>query len=338
MTIITVNGARPDFSPTDERMGLVNGLYSRGMAQQMVWLSGLLPYQRCVEVFERIGQCQVAVSSVWRLSQAYGERLLKTAQHQQAQVSPERVQLGAAASDHSQVKGVSLDGGMVNIRGEGWKEMKVGAVYDVVLHLERDERTGEYTDFPHAQNLAYTAVLGDVEQFCPALWALAVAQDIPTARLTSVTADGAEWIWNLSADLFPDSRQIVDWFHATQHLSDAAQALFPDQPDRAKAWFHTRQDDLFLGNIQAITRPLDDAGLSQHSHYFHSHQRRMQYQEFREQGFPIGSGSVESTVKQFKARLAGPGMRWTRDAAQRMLLIRAAVLDHSFDDRWWAAA
>ncbi len=237
-----------------------------------------------------------------------------------AQVSPERIQLAAACSDHEQVKGVSLDGGMVNIREEGWKEIKVGAIYDVALRLEHDERTDEYIDMPHATGLAYTAVLGDVGQFGPALWALAVAQDVPAARQSSVTADGAEWIWNLSADYFPDSTQIVDWYHATQHLSDAAQVLFPDQPERAQAWFHQRQDDLFLGNVHSITTPLDKAGLSDQSHYFHIHQRRMQYHEFRESGLPIGSGSVESTV------------------TQRMLVIRAAVLDHSFDARWLAAA
>jgi len=304
----------------------------------MVWLSGLLPYAQCVEVFERIGHCRIGVSSLWRRVQAHGEQLLEATRHQQAQVSPERVQLGAAANDHEVVKGVSMDGGMVHIRGDVWKELKVGAVYDVVQRLEYDARTQEYADFPHAQRVAYTAVLGDVEQFSPALWALAVAHEVPTSQQSSVTADGAEWIWNVAADYFPDSAQIVDWFHATQHLSDAAQALFPEAPTPAQQWFKARQDDLFLGKIQAITAPLDKAGLTEHSHYFHHHQRRMQYQEFRENGFPIGSGTVESGVKQFKARLAGPGMRWNRQTAQRMVLIRAAVLDHSFDERWRAAA
>ena len=64
----------------------------------------------------------------------------------------------------------------------------------------------------------------------------------------------------------------------------------------------------------------------------------MHYAEFREQGFPIGSGTVESAIKQFKARLSGPGMRWSRPAAQQMLIIRAAVLDRSFDSLWSKAA
>ena len=54
-----------------------------------------------------------------------------------------------------------MDGGMVNIRQQGWKEMKVGAIYNVALRLEYDQRADEYAEFAHAQNMANTAVLGD---------------------------------------------------------------------------------------------------------------------------------------------------------------------------------
>lgn len=73
------------------------------------------------------------------------------------------------------------------------------------------------------------------------------------------------------------------------------------------------------------------------SQYFVTHQRRMQYQAFHEEGYPIVSGTVESGIKQFKARLAGPGMRWSRPAAEQMLVVRAAVMSHSFDALWDAA-
>lgn len=319
-------------------MGVVDGLYSAGMARHMVWLSGLLTFEQCAEVFERIGGCTVARSSIWRRFAKHGAHLLSQTEHAYSQVSPERTRLEAASTDHAIPKGVSMDGGMVNIRGEGWKEMKVGTIYDVTVQLAKDEHSGDYVELPQAAHIAYRAVLGDVAAFRPALWALAVEGQVPSAQYSSVTADGAEWIWNISADLFPDSTQIVDWYHASAHLSDAAEALFPDNPSQAQRWRIARQDDLFLGHIQAITTPLDKANLADHSQYFHTHQRRMQYQAFRENGLPIGSGTVESGVKQFKSRLTGPGMRWNRPTAQRMLLVRAAVLDHSFDDRWRAAA
>jgi hypothetical protein len=63
----------------------------------------------------------------------------------------------------------------------------------------------------------------------------------------------------------------------------------------------------------------------------------MRYQELREEGYPIGSGTVESGIKQFKARLTGPGMRWSRPGVERMLGVRGAVIGHNFDELWAAA-
>jgi hypothetical protein len=304
----------------------------------MVWLSGLLPYEQAAEVFERIGHCSAPAASIWRQTQAYGERLKAHLDHQQELVRVERVVLPPPGLDHPQRKGVSMDGGMVNIRGEGWKEFKVGAVFDVEQRLERDPVTGEWVGQAHGVNVAYAAVLGPVERFAPALWAVAVQHQVPQAASSSVTADGAEWIWNLAADYFPDSVQIVDWYHACEHLAGAASALHSDDEQAARRWYSQQRHALFKGSIHHITRPLDQAGLADHSRYFHKHKRRMQYQEFREEGYPIGSGTVESGIKQFKTRLTGPGMRWSRPGAERMLVVRPAVLARNFDALWRAAA
>jgi hypothetical protein len=303
-----------------------------------VWLSGLLPYDDCQAVFERIGGVYIPASSIWRQTQAAGERLRQRVAHEQTHVCVERTVVTDAALDHAQQKGISMDGGMVNIRDEGWKEFKVGTVFDVEQGLERDPRTGELVERAHGVHMAYTAVLGSVERFAPAVWALAVNGQVPTAADSSVSADGAEWIWNLVADYFPDSVQIIDWYHATQHLSDAGKALFPEDEAQARRWFERHCDDLFQGNVFKIIRILEQQGAAEHAHYFQTHQRRMQYLEFQEQGYPIGSGTVESGVKQFKLRLTGPGMRWSRAGAERMLVIRAAVMQGNFDALWQRAA
>jgi hypothetical protein len=305
----------------------------------MVWLSGVVPsYEQAEEVFARIGHRHVPRMSVWRQAQAHGERMGAYLEHQQALVSVERVVLPPPGLDHEQRKGVSMDGGMVNIRDEGWKEFKVGAVYDVAQRPEADPVTGELVEQAHGVNITYSTVLGSVEQFAPALWVEAVNHQVPQAADSSVTADGAEWIWNLTDDYFPDSVQIVDWYHACEHLSDAASALYPDDQQTAQSWYKRKRDALFKGNLHLITRPLDEAGLNDHSRYFHTHKRRMQYQEFREEGYPIGSGTVESGIKQIKGRLTGPGMRWSRPGAEHMLVIRSAVIGETFDALWTAAA
>lgn len=303
----------------------------------MVWLASRMAYQEAAEVFERIGHCGIPSSSSWRQVQAHGTRLARYQLAQQAQVAVERTVLPPAGRDHRRRQGVSLDGGKAHIRGEGWKEFKVGTVYDVVIEPERDLETGEWVDQAHGTNMAYRAVLGSAEEFGPALWALAVERQVPQAADLSVTADGAEWIWNLTADYFPDSVQVVDWFHAAEHVAQAATALYPNEEASAQRWNRERRRALFLGRTQAITRPLEQAGLPGLAQYFHTHQRRMQYHEFRERGYPIGSGTVESGIKRFKQRLSGPGMRWSRRGAEQMLLLRAASLTGNFDALWAAA-
>lgn len=304
----------------------------------MVWLAASVPsYAAAAEVFERIARRAVPASSIWAETQVQGERMKDYLQQEQAAVGVERVVLPPAGADHDRPLGVSLDGGKINIRGEGWKEFKAGAVFDLVATPELDRETGEWLDAVHGVNMLYRAVLGSVEEFGFSLWALAVACQVPQAADVSVVADGADWIWNLVADLFPDSVQIVDWYHATEYLARAAEALFPTDADAAQRWQTQRRDDLFLGQIHKITEPLERAGLTTQADYFHKHARRMQYHEFHEQDRPLGSGTIESGIKRFKHRLSGPGMRWSRPAAERMLVLRAAVMSGTFDQLWQLA-
>ena len=252
------------------------------------------------------------------------------------QVSVERIQLADARHDHNQRKGVSMDGGMVNIRGEGWREMKVGTVFDVELRRERNPQTGELEEMAHGVNVHYTAILGTKDDFKPALWALAVQHKLPTARNRSVVADGARWIWDVAEDVCPDGQQVVDWYHAVEHLHNASLALYPDENDTQKRqrWLKTYKQHLYLGNIETIISVLHKRGVPNLSTYFEQHKRRMQYFQFREQGVPIGSGTVESAVKQFKQRLSGTGMRWSLNNAKRMIILRSAILGQDFDDLW----
>lgn len=302
----------------------------------MVWLSGLLPFAQSVEVMERIGEYFISTSTTWRMTQFYGEQVEVMLNHEQEQVSVERIQLPDAKHDHDQRKGLSMDGGMVNIRGEGWREMKVGTVFDVVCRRERNPQTGELDEMAHGVNVHYTAVLGTKDEFTPALWALAVQHQLPTAQHRSVVADGALWIWDVAEDVCPDGQQVVDWYHALEHLHKAASALYPKDSDSLKRerWLKKYKKHLYMGHIETIISVLHKRDVPHLATYFERHKRRMQYLQFREEGLPIGSGTVESGVKQFKQRLAGTGMRWNLDNAKRMILLRSAILGHDFDDLW----
>jgi len=319
------------FFPQDETLGVSESGYSEALQREMVWLSGHVPYAQAQAIAERIGGWHVAVGTLWQQTQRHGQRLLEATEHAQRQVSLETTQWDNQRYAPHARKAVSMDGGMAHVRGEGWKEFKVGLVADLpMVNFTQDE-------YVPLSKMHYCGVLGDVAAFEPALWALAVDQDVPYAGVVVVTADGAAWIWRLADNYFPCAAQVVDWYHACQHLAQAAQARFPDDPPAAQRWTEDLKVHLFKGEIHLIREQFNRYDLTDYGDYFEEHARRMQYAQFRAAGFPIGSGGVESGVKQFKQRLTGPGMRWSRLALNRMIVLRSAVLDDSFDRLWDAA-
>ena len=197
----------------------------------MVWLCSQVPYEQGRELAERLGGWHIPVGTLWNTVQQRGERLANGLEQEQAQVSLARTEWENQRYAPESRKAVSMDGGMVNVRGEGWKELKVGLVADMpTVQAIAETEDGQV----HLTNLRYCGVVGDVATFGEALWTLAVRHDIPYSGLVVVTADGAAWIWRLCADYFPCAQQVVDWFHACQHLAQAALARFPDDPLAAK--------------------------------------------------------------------------------------------------------
>jgi hypothetical protein len=128
----------------------------------------------------------------------------------------------------------------------------------------------------------------------------------------------------------------VDYYHAKQPLAQTVHGLSPDDDPAAATCFKRMNDYLFQGEIWKIIAELQPHQPA--ASYFINHQRRMQYQPFRADGFPIGSGGVESAIKQFKHRLTGAGMRWSRQGAEPMITIRSAILSRTFHDLWQRAA
>lgn len=290
-----------------------------------------MAYEQVSQTLDRLSQVSVPTATVWTVVERQGHRLAQHGQREAERVGLERTRWEQSQYAPRACKGISLDGGMVYIRQEGWKELKAGVVGDI-------ER--EWTPTRQAVHLTrqhYTAVIGAVERFSAAFWALAVEQQVPYAGQTVVTADGAAWIWRLTADLFPCSVQIVDWYHATQHLAQAAEARGPTDAKTLERWLEHLRTLLYHGLIDRLTEALEAVGVGDYSPYFRQHQRRMQYQEFWDAGYPIGSGAIESGVKGYKQRFCGPGMRWSRLGAERMTVIRSALLSDDFDRLWDAA-
>lgn len=332
------------FFPLDEQLRVRETHWSEAVAQQAVWLYGQIEDDLAEQILKKIGGLEISDTSIWRRAQKWGEkiRLVEQARAQAAVGLPQRGQIIRGMRPHGKRMGVAMDGVMIPLRKEGWKELKVGDVFEIEMRSEADPDTHETVEQAHAVKNSYTAVLGGTAPFGRAVWAEAWRREIPEAAETIVIGDGAPWIWNLVGEHFSTSRQVVDWYHAKEHLYTAAHHLF-GEGNEAIRWGKGMETPLYQGQAYRVAEELRTLAqrhrrvakaLRVEAGYFESNQRRMQYLETREDGFPIGSGMVESGGKQFRARLAGAGMRWNRENVERVIPTRAVILSRRFDEVW----
>lgn len=331
--------------PLQSQLELSDAGWSEGVARQAVWLSGLVPYAQAETILQEIGQVNISRCSIWRRSDLWGGQFKRLEEREQAHANglPEKWQPPSRAVAPDRRMGVAMDGMMVHIRCEGWKELKVGVVFDIEVRLGKDAHSREPVQLAHAVHNSYVAHLGGPDVFGERVFAEARRRDWELAQDTQTVGDGAAWIWN-QADLhFGRSRQLVDWYHATQHLAEAAKLLKGEATPAFHSWFNSRETALYQGHAARIARELAQAagdlpkvadGLRREAGYFREHQHRMNYLEMREEEYVIGSGMVEGAAKQYQARLCGPGMRWSRSHVERLIPIRTAILSERFADVW----
>lgn len=336
------------FFPLGQQLDVVAGHLTPDVARQAVWLAGLVPYRQAEAILAEIGQVTLPATTVWRQVQRAGSQFaaLEEAERAQASALPQKWDPPSRAEKSDQRLGVAMDGFMVHLRDEGWKEMKLGAVFELALRPGRDERTGERGPAAHAVHVSYAAHLGGPEVFGELVFSEARRRGWEQAQDTQVIGDGAVWIWNQAAVHFGKSRQLVDWYHAKQHLAEAGRLFKGEGTPAYRLWFNSRETALYQGHAERIACELDQAtpakpewaeDLKREAGYFRQHQQRMNYLEMREEDWIIGSGMVEGGAKRYQARLCGPGMRWSRKGAENLTPVRTAILSSRFAERWQAA-
>jgi hypothetical protein len=246
------------------------------------------------------------------------------------------------------VLAVALDGALERTRA-GWKEVKLGAVWDLRPARARPAAGGA----PAAPALVpgattYTATLAPAAAFGRQLQAVAQRRGLGWARRVAVLGDGAKWIWTLAARRFPGAVQVVDWYHAREHLWALAQLLCGEGPPAAWAWLETVAGELWLAaapaDVAVVALAAADAWtappppgapcrtkarrleVAKAVAYFAGNAPRMRYAAVRAAGLPVGSGVVEGGCHSvLHVRLKRPGARWAPAAAEHLVRARAVL-------------
>jgi hypothetical protein len=176
--------------------------------------------------------------------------------------------------------------------------------------------------------------------FAERVWREAQRRRFGQAERTVALGDGAPWIWNLAEELFPGTIQIVDHFHAKQHLSDLGKVLYGPTHPEASQWAQQRQNELDAGKLRAVVAAIrphvthcDEARRC--LHYFWTNRKRMRYPKFHAQHLCTSTGVVEAGCKvAIGTRLKRAGMHWTVRGANAIIALRCSKLSGRFQDFW----
>ena len=190
--------------------------WSERLIERAVWLATHVPYRKNVQALERFLGGHISASSIGRLIREYGGRL-QAAREEEANeraALPQRGVVVAGEQREAARRGIGVDGALLHIRDEGWKEVKVAVVFEYErppLQSPLPETTGaEATEPLTISGQSYCACLGDVEAFEPLQWAEASRRHLPQAWEQVAISDGAEWIRRLYERNYGQATPVVD--------------------------------------------------------------------------------------------------------------------------------
>jgi len=221
------------------------------------------------------------------------------------------------------------------------REVKLGCVF---TQTACDEEGYPIRD---PDSTTYTGAIETAEEFGKRIYVEAWKRGWSHAEKKVVMGDGAEWIWNLADQHFPGAEQIVDLYHARQHLWDLARRLHPNDEAGQRVWMKVHQRRLLdRGKIEKLVVALRSTASSNpeviekirtEAAYFERNAVRMRYPQFRRQHLFVGSGVIEAGCKTvIGSRLKQSGMFWTVRGANAIIALRCCHLNGRFEDYWEA--
>jgi hypothetical protein len=220
------------------------------------------------------------------------------------------------------------------------REVKLGCVF---TQTSWDEEGYPIRD---PDSTTYTGAIETAEEFGKRIYLEAWKRGWNRAEKKVVIGDGAEWIWNIADQHFPGAIQIVDLYHARQHLWGLARKLYPSDQAEQKRWIMIHQDKLNAGKIEQLVCLLGSIDSSnselveeirKEANYFEKNAERMRYPKFRSQHLFVGSGVIEAGCKTvIGSRTKQSGMFWTVRGANAILALRCCQFNGRFAEYWEA--
>ena len=335
------------FFPRDRHLNIENTSLSPALTRMTASVAALVSFQEGSELLQELAGVAVDAKQVERTAEALGQEVAEDERHHCEPLDtlplPHTLYLGMDGT------GIPLRteelAGVPGKREGGAKtrEVKLCTIWSAEsLDAEgmpiRDE--GSITYSAAIESARIPDIAKERSAFAQRVWRESQRRRFTQAERTATLGDGAPWIWNLVEELFPGAIQIVDRFHAKQHLSELSKALYGLTSPRAVQWAKRRHEELDSGQFRALLAALRrQVARSEEArrclHYFQSNRERMRYPEFHAQGLCTSTGVVEAGCKvAISTRLKRAGMHWTVRGANAIIALRCSKLSGRFQDFW----
>ena len=337
--------------PADVELDIENTEFSPGVRRMHALVGQDAPFDRGREQMKVLAGLDVTAKSVERTAEAIGEDIAQREREQMQQA----IQLDIPAVVGKLIPHlyIEMDGTGVpvvkkeTVGRQGKTDGQPAHTREVKLGCVFTQTKCDKEGFPIRDpgSTTYTGAIETAEEFGKRIYLEACRRGAGSAVKKVVIGDGAEWIWNLADLHFPGAIQIVDLYHARQHLWELARKFYPNDAAKQKVWMKKHQRRLLdKGKIEKLvltlrsidaTNPEVIEKIRIETNYFERNAERMRYPRFRRQHLFVGSGVIEAGCKTVVgSRLKQSGMFWTVLGANAIVALRCCHLNGQFEDYW----
>jgi hypothetical protein len=336
--------------PADVELDIENTEFSPGVRRMMATVGQEAAFDRGRQQMKLLADLEVTTKAVERVAEAIGEDI---AARTQAEIQRAmQLDLPIIVGQPIPVLYVQVDGtGVPVVKKETLgrqgktpgepahtREAKLGCVF---TQTTWDQEGYAIRDL---DSTTYVAAIETAEEFGKHIYLEAWKRGWSRAEKKVFMGDGSEWIWNIAQQHFPHATQIVDLYHARQHLWDVARHLFSHREAEQRRWMMIHQDLLDEGKIEellAALRAIDGSTpelaekIRVEAGYFDNNKERMRYPKFRAQHLFVGTGVIEAGCKTLiGSRCKQSGMFWTVRGANAILALRCCQRNGELETYW----
>jgi len=330
--------------PRDDALDIAGSSFSPGVRRMMSRVGSKEPFERGRQDLKELAGVEVTAKQVERVSEQMGQQAESwQSPPWQASRSDKIVLLKSIPKLYIAYDGTGVPVVPRESAGRAGKqspqaktrEAKLGCVFTQTTLNEQGQPVRD------ENSTSYVGAIETAEAFGVRIYAAAVRRSLEHAQLVIVLGDGAPWIWKIADEHFPGAIQIVDLYHARQHVTELAKLVMGST---GQAWAEACCQRLDEGKVEALvgtmmrlkpSQPDLQAAIDKSVHYFQTNADRMRYAQFKRQGLFVGSGVIEAGCKTIVGqRLKQSGMHWTVPGANAIIALRCLDLSNQWEDFW----